>query len=65
MKITTVPIDSLTPHPRNYRAHPDDFILTGTFAQQWERLGRAVSPPMMAAVAAHIRDHVLPAPEGA
>ena len=39
---------------------PDDFILTGTFAQQWERLGRAVSPPMMAAIAAHIRDHILP-----
>lgn len=38
---------------------PDDFILTGTFAQQWERLGRAVAPPMMAAVAAHIRDHIL------
>lgn len=38
---------------------PDDFILTGTFAQQWERLGRAVAPPMMAAVAAHIRDTIL------
>lgn len=25
---------------------PDDFILTGTYAQQWERLGRAVVPPM-------------------
>lgn len=30
---------------------PDDFILTGTYAQQWERLGRAVPPPMMAALA--------------
>lgn len=30
---------------------PDDFVLTGTYAQQWERLGRAVPPPMMAAVA--------------
>ena len=38
---------------------PDDFILTGTFAQQWERLGRAVAPPMMAAVASHIRDTIL------
>ena len=38
---------------------PDDFVLTGTFAQQWERLGRAVAPPMMAAVASHIRDHIL------
>jgi len=25
---------------------PDDFILTGTRQQQWERLGRAVVPPM-------------------
>jgi len=38
---------------------PDDFALTGTYAQQWERLGRAVPPPMMAAVAAALRDEVL------
>jgi DNA (cytosine-5)-methyltransferase 1 len=38
---------------------PDDFILTGTYAQQWERLGRAVPPPMMAAIAATIRDKIL------
>jgi DNA (cytosine-5)-methyltransferase 1 len=31
---------------------PDDFVLTGTYAQQWERLGRSVPPPMMAALAA-------------
>ena len=30
---------------------PADFELTGTFPQQWERLGRAVSPPMMKAIA--------------
>lgn len=30
---------------------PDDFRLTGSYARQWERLGRAVPPPMMAAVA--------------
>lgn len=29
---------------------PDDFQLTGTYAQRWERLGRAVPPPMSAAV---------------
>lgn len=29
---------------------PADFVLTGTYAQQWERLGRAVPPPLMAAV---------------
>jgi DNA (cytosine-5)-methyltransferase 1 len=38
---------------------PDDFILTGTYAQQWERLGRAVPPPMMRAIAETIRDRVL------
>lgn len=30
---------------------PDDFVLTGTYAQRWERLGRAVPPLMMRAVA--------------
>jgi DNA (cytosine-5)-methyltransferase 1 len=38
---------------------PDDFILTGTFARQWERLDRAVAPPMMKAIAEHIRDTIL------
>lgn len=32
-------------------AFPDDFALTGSYAQQWERLGRAVPPVMMAAIA--------------
>lgn len=40
-------------------AFPDDFILTGTYAQQWERLGRAVPPLMMRAVAETLRDRVL------
>ena len=35
---------------------PDDFALTGTYAQQWERLGRAVPPPMMAALAKSNQD---------
>lgn len=38
---------------------PDDFILTGTYAQQWERCGRAVPPVMMFYIAATIRDHIL------
>lgn len=38
---------------------PDDFVLTGTYEQRWERLGRAVPPVMMAAVAATIRDRIL------
>lgn len=39
------------PELRRLCGFPDDFALTGTFEQQWERLGRAVPPPMMAAVA--------------
>lgn len=35
---------------------PADFVLTGKYAQQWERLGRAVPPPMMRAIAATLRD---------
>jgi DNA (cytosine-5)-methyltransferase 1 len=38
---------------------PDDFILTGTYAQQWERLGRAVPPVMMFHIASTVRDEVL------
>lgn len=38
---------------------PEDFILTGNYAQQWERMGRAVPPLMMKAIAETIRDHVL------
>lgn len=34
---------------------PDDFKLTGKYAKQWERLGRAVPPPMMAAIAGAVR----------
>ena len=40
-------------------AFPDDFVLLGTYPQQWERLGRAVPPVMMAAVAATVRDEIL------
>ena len=38
---------------------PDDFILTGSYAEQWARLGNAVPPPMMAAVAREIRNEIL------
>lgn len=38
---------------------PDDFVLTGTYEQRWERLGRAVPPVMMAHIAATIRDRIL------
>lgn len=38
---------------------PPDFVLTGTYTQRWERLGRAVPPVMMSHLAAAVRDHVL------
>lgn len=38
---------------------PDDFILTGTYAQQWERLGRMVPPIMMSKVAKTIQTDIL------
>tara|TARA_B100000519_G_scaffold19859_1_gene14271 strand:- start:157 stop:1338 length:1182 start_codon:yes stop_codon:yes gene_type:complete len=38
---------------------PDDFVLTGSYAQQWERLGNSVPPLMMKAIAKTIRDEVL------
>lgn len=40
-------------------AFPDDFQLTGSYAQQWERLGRAVPPIMMRAVATTILEEIL------
>jgi len=38
---------------------PDDFVLKGTYAQQWERCGRSVPPVMMAAIASTVRDQIL------
>ena len=38
---------------------PDDYVLLGSYAQQWERLGNSVPPVMMAAIARAIRDRVL------
>lgn len=40
-------------------AFPDDFILCGSYSQQWERLGNSVPPVMMRAVAEVIRDKIL------
>ena len=44
---------------RRICAFPDDFILCGTYAQQWERLGNSVPPLMMRAIAETIRDNIL------
>jgi len=40
-------------------AFPDDFILIGSYAQQWERLGNSVPPLMMKAIAESVRDAIL------
>lgn len=39
-------------------AFPDDFTLSGSYAQQWERLGRAVPPLMMKAIAATLAEQL-------
>lgn len=44
---------------RRLCSFPDDFQLTGSYSQRWERLGRAVPPLMMRAVAEVIRDEIL------
>ena len=44
---------------RRICSFPDDFILRGTYAQQYERCGRAVPPVMMSHIAATIRDQIL------
>ncbi len=38
---------------------PDDFVLKGSYAQQWERLGNSVPPVMMYHIAKTIRDEIL------
>jgi DNA (cytosine-5)-methyltransferase 1 len=43
---------------------PDDFTLTGTYEQRWERLGRAVPPVMMSHIAAAVRDKILTSTPG-
>jgi DNA (cytosine-5)-methyltransferase 1 len=47
------------PELRRLCSFPDDFVLTGSYEQQWERLGRAVPPVMMRAVAETVRDKIL------
>jgi len=44
---------------RRICAFPDNFVFTGTYAQQWERMGRAVPPVMMKWIAKAIQTGVL------
>ena len=43
---------------------PDDFKLTGSIARQWERLGRAVPPVMMKAIATAVRESMCDGEKG-
>jgi DNA (cytosine-5)-methyltransferase 1 len=47
------------PELKRVASFPDNFILTGTYKQQWERIGRAVPPLMMKSIATHIRYKIL------
>lgn len=38
---------------------PDDYQLLGSLEEQWARIGNAVPPLLMKAIASHIRDHIL------
>lgn len=44
---------------RRITSVPDDFITTGTFQQQWERLGRMVPPVMMMYIAKTVQKEIL------
>lgn len=44
---------------RRLCSFPDDFVLTGTYKQRYERLGRSVPPLMMKAVGDTVRDEIL------
>lgn len=53
------PRKSTIPELKRICGFPDDFVLTGSYRQRWERLGRAVPPPLMCAVAKEIAEHIL------
>lgn len=47
------------PELRRVCTFPDNFIFTGNYGKQWERMGRAVPPNFMRAIAQHIRYEIL------
>lgn len=44
---------------RALSSFPDDFVLTGSYAQRWERIGRSVPPFMARAIAETIKTEIL------
>lgn len=47
------------PELKRLQGFPDDFELTGGYAQRWERIARTVPPPMMRRIASTIRTEIL------
>lgn len=46
---------------RRIGSFPDDFILTGSYAEQWKRVGNSVPPVMMFHIATTVREQILDA----
>lgn len=44
---------------RKIHSIPPDYVLTGEFGDQWERIGRSVPPFMMKRIAETVRDEIL------
>lgn len=44
---------------KRFAAYPDNYQMTGSFQEQWARIGNSVPPLFMRAIAQHIRFHVL------
>lgn len=44
---------------RRLCSYPEDFILTGSYANRWERIGRSVMPFVSFAIAQRLRDDIL------
>lgn len=47
------------PEIKRLASFPDDFVFAGSFKEQWARIGNAVPPNFMRAIAEHIRDNIL------
>lgn len=47
------------PELKRLQGFPDDFELTGSYAQRWERVARTVPPVMMREIASTIRTEIL------
>ncbi len=47
------------PEAKRLASFPDGFRFVGTYQEQWARIGNAVPPLFMKAIAEHIRDNIL------